>query len=69
MMYVKKGGTTLMTCSKEATIEEKFDESIKMAVKIGRKYMNCSGKKPSTEEWNLALILFEGGYYSESRNN
>lgn len=38
-----------------------FDECIKSAMAIGRKYMSSAKNpnKPTEEEWALALILFE----------
>lgn len=42
--------------------EELFDECIKEAIKIGRKYMLYqpeSDKEPTKQEWDLALVLFQ----------
>jgi len=53
--------------------EELFDECVKEAIKIGRKYLeygDMSGELPTQQEWDLALILFEnklflGGYTND----
>ena len=41
--------------------ENAFDESIKEAIKLGRKYMKTYNKavEPTQQEWELALILFK----------
>ena len=38
-----------------------LDDCVKTSIKISRKYMSCeySYKKPTTEEWQLAIILFK----------
>lgn len=40
-------------------LEEVFDECVKVAIKIGRKYMKDKKitKEVTSEEWKLALIL------------
>lgn len=42
--------------------EELFDDCIKEAIKIGRKYMlypTENESDPTQQEWDLALILFQ----------
>lgn len=44
-------------------MKESFDECIKEAMEIGRKYMKnhdyLEKDQPTNEEWNLALVLFK----------
>lgn len=40
-------------------LRKDFDECIALAIKFGRKYMPSTTKDLTTEEWALALLLFE----------
>lgn len=43
--------------------QQLFDECIKQAIKLGRKYMDeydySSPEIPTKEEWQLALVIFQ----------
>ncbi len=45
-----------------------FDECIKDAISLGRKYMGCADKtdKPTDAEWDLTLILFQYKLYNKN---
>lgn len=42
-------------------MNEDFDDCVKEAIRLGRKYMQIvdDDPKPRKEEWDLALILFK----------
>lgn len=48
-------------------IEENFDWCIGEAIKMGRKHMPIisDDPKPTKEEWELALVLFENGIWEK----
>lgn len=43
----------------EDYLEDLFDESIKLALKIGRKYMKHTYVEVTKQEWSLAMLLFK----------
>lgn len=40
-------------------LEEEFDDCVRIAIQLGKKYMPDGTHHPTTEEWNLALLLLK----------